>query len=395
VGHVPAGTGQTELHLPVVAGDRDVQRLPGEGDRQGIEALQLGPAPVERRSGPGDVGDDQVERRGQTRPDAGEPGQQGRAHDGQAQQGDLGLAQPGQRRLAGPGGGCDGGQTLGRVGQVGAEGAEDGAHRIAPVAIALVVLALAAPAPRGVRPARSVAAGVLWSEGDGGHGGERGVGQGRQVEEVAAERPRAHGQHDVVDRGVRRLGHAANLLDGPRVGGEAPGTAHRGVEQGEGCGDRQCHPHAAHRPVQQLEGDRGHPEQVCRSPPGHPGEPEGTAGRACDPPGPSRPRRPRDRGGGLLRVGRQAPLQEPEGGHPVHHGVVDLGVYGEAVTLESLDEVGLPQGPVPVEQGGVQPGGELEQLPDPPRPGQGRVPDVVAQVDVVLGGPGPLVQGGQ
>ena len=62
-----------------------------------------------------------------------------------------------------------------------------------------------------------------------------------------------------------------------------------------------------------------------------------------------------------------------------------LGVHREASVVEALDQVGLPQRTVPVEQGAVQPGGQLEQFADPARGRQRRAAQVVLQVDVGAG----------
>ena len=86
---------------------------------------------------------------------------------------------------------------------------------------------------------------------------------------------------------------------------------------------------------------------------------------------------------GVLRVGRQRPLHEPQRGDAVDQRVVELAVEGEPAVAEALDEVGFPQWAVPVEQTAVPPRGQLEQLADPTRRRQRRTPHVIVDVDVI------------
>ena len=66
----------------------------------------------------------------------------------------------------------------------------------------------------------------------------------------------------------------------------------------------------------------------------------------------------------------------------VDQRVVHLAVHGEPAVVQPLHHVQLPQRAVPIEQAGVQPGGQLEQLADPSRRRQRRAPNVVVDVDV-------------
>ena len=68
-----------------------------------------------------------------------------------------------------------------------------------------------------------------------------------------------------------------------------------------------------------------------------------------------RPERPRHPHLAVVGVRRHRPDREALGGDAVEQRVVDLGVHREAAVVEALDEARLPQRPVPVEQGAVQP----------------------------------------
>jgi hypothetical protein len=68
--------------------------------------------------------------------------------------------------------------------------------------------------------------------------------------------------------------------------------------------------------------------------------------------------------------------------------VVHLRVHGEATVVQPLDDVQLPQRAVPVQQAGVQPRGQLQQITHASRRRQSGAPDVVVDVDVVVVGPG-------
>ena len=68
--------------------------------------------------------------------------------------------------------------------------------------------------------------------------------------------------------------------------------------------------------------------------------------------------------------------------------MVDLGVDREATVFQTLDQVRLPQRPVPIEPRAVQPGRQLKQFANPARLRQGRPAQVVVDVDLVVEGPG-------
>ncbi len=77
----------------------------------------------------------------------------------------------------------------------------------------------------------------------------------------------------------------------------------------------------------------------------------------------------------------------------VDEGVVGLGVHRDPAVAQSLDDVRLPQRPLPGQPGAVQPGAELEQLADPPRLGQRAVADVVLDVELLVRPPHQLPGG--
>lgn len=65
-----------------------------------------------------------------------------------------------------------------------------------------------------------------------------------------------------------------------------------------------------------------------------------------------------------------------------------LGVQGKAVVLQPFDDMALPERAGKIEGVGVQAGYQDAQFPFTARAGQGRVADVVVQVDVLIGFPG-------
>ena len=69
------------------------------------------------------------------------------------------------------------------------------------------------------------------------------------------------------------------------------------------------------------------------------------------------------------RVGRQRPLHQPHRRHTVDQRVVELAVEGEPAVVQALDEVGLPQRAVPVEQAAVH--REVSSSSSRTRPGDG------------------------
>ena len=87
---------------------------------------------------------------------------------------------------------------------------------------------------------------------------------------------------------------------------------------------------------------------------------------------------------------RQHALQQPHRGDAVDEGVVGLGVHRDPAVAQALDDVRLPQRPLPGEPGAVQPRAQLEQLADPARLGQRAVPDVVLDVELLVGPPDQL-----
>ena len=83
-------------------------------------------------------------------------------------------------------------------------------------------------------------------------------------------------------------------------------------------------------------------------------------------------------------VGRERAEDQAHPADAVDQRVVDLHVDREAVALEPLDQVNLPEGPVQVELVAVQAGDEDAELALSARVRQGRVADVVVEVDVAL-----------
>ena len=95
----------------------------------------------------------------------------------------------------------------------------------------------------------------------------------------------------------------------------------------------------------------------------------------------------------LVGVGGQHALEQPHRRDAVHEGVVELGVLRDPAVAEPLDDVGLPQRPLPGQAGRVQPAAEIEQLAHPPRLGQGAVTEVVLDVELVVLLPHQLAAG--
>ena len=105
--------------------------------------------------------------------------------------------------------------------------------------------------------------------------------------------------------------------------------------------------------------------------------------------------RPRlGRGGGQLLVGQRRRLggvalhveelhRDLQAVLPVGHRVVHLLDEGTPAALDAVDDVELPQRPGAVERIGEHRRGEVEQLAQRARRGQGDVADVVVEVDVV------------
>ena len=103
-----------------------------------------------------------------------------------------------------------------------------------------------------------------------------------------------------------------------------------------------------------------------------------------------RPRRPRpgaDRPEGphstLLGIGAQRAQDQPDAADAVDQRVVHLHVHREAVALEALDQVDLPERPVQVELVAVQSRDEDPELALAAGMGQGGVADVVVEIDVL------------
>ncbi len=93
--------------------------------------------------------------------------------------------------------------------------------------------------------------------------------------------------------------------------------------------------------------------------------------------GPHRQRRNIGLGRG---VGRTGALQQPGSGNTVDGGVVQFRVNGKLAVPEALDQVHFPEGAAAVEQRGMQPRDEREQLAVAPGLRQCRVADVVLEI---------------
>ena len=102
-----------------------------------------------------------------------------------------------------------------------------------------------------------------------------------------------------------------------------------------------------------------------------------------------RPDGPRGQHPACVGVSRQDPAQQADAADAVDLGVVGLHVERPAVLLQALDHVALPERVAPVHLGGVQPRDQHPELPLGARTGQGRVAQVVVQVDLVVRQLGP------
>ncbi len=103
------------------------------------------------------------------------------------------------------------------------------------------------------------------------------------------------------------------------------------------------------------------------------------------------PRNPRLGG---IRIGIERAVQQTKASHTVHQRMVQFRVHREPSTFDPLDEVHLPQWPMPVEQSAVKPGHEGEQVRGPSRRGKRRVPDVVFEVDLLVDRPPQVAEAG-
>jgi hypothetical protein len=72
----------------------------------------------------------------------------------------------------------------------------------------------------------------------------------------------------------------------------------------------------------------------------------------------------------------------------IHHAVVHLREQRPAAALDALQEPGLPQRPVAIQPLREDPPRQLAQLPGPPRLRHRGVPHVVADLEVLVVGPG-------
>ena len=72
--------------------------------------------------------------------------------------------------------------------------------------------------------------------------------------------------------------------------------------------------------------------------------------------------------------------------------MVHLDVHRVPAIGETLDQVHLPQRPLPVQRGRVEPGHQRPQLRHPGGPRQRRILHVVVEVDLAAGVPAPLAQ---
>ena len=237
------------------------------------------------------------------------------------------------------------------------------------------------------------------------HGDERRRRQGVQPEQVVAQRRRAQGEQDVVDRRVGGLADRPDPVQRPRLGSEPTAAGDGHVEDASRGPQREHGGLLAER----LFGDPGQPRgQGGQVPPRVRGrawqrrQPQlalWVVGRRSGRRGCRGCRgclgRERHAGVPYRRIGGQAPFEESQRRHPVHHRVMQLGVDGKPPVGQSLDQVRLPQRPVPVEQRAVQPRDQREQFPDPARRRQGGVAYVVLQVDRTVVDPGPLAEGGK
>nr|WP_254126867.1 hypothetical protein [Aquihabitans sp. G128] len=356
-----------------VAGDRDVERLPVVRDRHRVHALQAGAVQVERLAGARHVRDGDVER-GPPALAAAEHRDDGRRrHVGGAHGQHLERGQAAQRVLGDAHGLADLRKALARVLGVGGQRGEHRADGVAGVA-------------------------VVQAERHRDHGGERLLRQAVVLEEVAAQGARAHGQHEVVDRGAGGLGRGPDPAEAPALGGEAAGPGDVHVEHGGRGLERERRQLLVHGQAGRPQEAGGQRHQVEAAPHHlerglHRGV-DGVVGGAVlglAAAGPVLPRRV-DLGVG---IGGQRPLEQPQGGHPVDHGVVHLGVDREAVALQALDQHQLPERALAVEQRAVHARAEGEQLADPAGLGQRRVADVVLEVELLVVAPRPLATGAQ
>jgi hypothetical protein len=195
------------------------------------------------------------------------------------------------------------------------------------------------------------------------------------VEQVAAERARAQGHHDIVHGDTERPLDGLGVAERKRAEGEAPvardGAVPRRVRRGTGrkrhvrrlvTVREQTHPsqpgHRArhHLAGRGVAGERGHrPEQAqlqlqCLARPG--GVVDQRAAEQLNRRGHALrlERRARRIDDATLDVGVEQDLQQLDTGRAVDRRVVDLGEQADHAVLEPADDVQLPQRARPVER---------------------------------------------
>ena len=218
------------------------------------------------------------------------------------------------------------------------------------------------------------------------------------LEQVGADRAGAHGQHHVVEGGAARLADGPEALHRPALGREATRAGDGGVEHRARCVERERRGLVAQAVLERL-------DQRGRQPRGVGGDAERRTHRVAGDvrpgwsPPPSRafsiffsPGGPPTSAGMSRSSGsvRHHALQQPHRRDAVDQRVVHLRVERDPAVAQPLDQVGLPQRSLAGQPGAVQPRAQLQQLADAARPGQGAVPEVVLEVEVVVLGPGPL-----
>lgn len=104
----------------------------------------------------------------------------------------------------------------------------------------------------------------------------------------------------------------------------------------------------------------------------------------CFPVGPER---------AIRRIGIERTAQHSRKRRTVAVGVVNLGVERKPAPFEPFDNMQLPQGPVPVQQEGVQSARQLAELSAAARRGKRRAANVILEIEVRV--PGPLGTAGR
>ena len=229
---------------------------------------------------------------------------------------------------------------------------------------------------------------LLGVEADRHHRDQRRLGERVELQQVGADGAAAHREHHVVQRGAGGLADGAEPLDRPVLGGEPSRAGDLLVEQRARGVEGQRRGLVAEPLVERLDQGAGHADRLGgdaerAAQRGHRdlGEVEVRRGLLAARAGGGTP------GGGhvaLVGVGGQDALEQPHRRDAVDQGVVELGVLGDAAVAQPLDDVGLPQRPLPRQAGRVQPAAEVEQLAHAARLGQGAVAEVVLDVELVV-----------